>query len=843
MLASWPLSIDSSVEKSYKVSPEIPDSATAYRNLAIKVAEPRETTDDQPSRGLATRLASLRAWTVATRTRSTIAALSLAVAVGLTVGSWLYVASLAAPTRLLDWHEAVAAFNDGELEEAESLAHELQTSGMGDGPSIAASLFVLGGIRAHEAAQQWSDERRWVEYRVAANYLQKAIEIGVPEEIEEQALVLAGRSLLESHRAAAAIEVLRQALENNESSEIEVHRLLAESLNKLPIPDYRKSIEHTAKLLELVKPTDPDYSPAVLAHVDNLGRLGRIAEARRFLATVSGPVDEVNYLAAKLDLSEGQSLGALAELNGDSDGRSHANALLDSAITKFASLPRTSRRWQTAQLLVAEGLAHAGKIDVAIAQLVELRQSHGAGWIATIASLDEGELLLRKGNYSRAVNALRRGLSTMGDTRMYWNSEVSLSELRRRYMAMVEELQFRHEYALAESLSKDLGRLLGKTQHLELLAHLQQEWGEFLVAQAERETLQRRDLERLGREKLRAAGGHYEQLAQRRFATPSYIDNLWQSCEAYFSGQSYSSAIRALGDYLRYEPEKRNAQALLRLGQSLLARGDIKRGIASLEECIELHPDDAATYQARLDCAAGYRNYGDYDLAEELLLANLSGSLQSPRSPEWRDSLFELGHLLHDTGRYTEAIDRLEEAIDRYPDDRKTRLANYLVADSYRKAADAPLELLKAAKTENERETATREASRLLSEAIGRYENVQRDIALSTDPDSLDKAMLRNCYMMRADALFDLGRYDEASKAYSNLSTLYQRDPFVLETLIQIANCQRRLNEPKKAQLTIAQARLALDRLSSDADFASTTNFNREQWRLMLEDMSKWDRE
>jgi TolA-binding protein len=429
----------------------------------------------------------------------------------------------------------------------------------------------------------------------------------------------------------------------------------------------------------------------------------------------------------------------------------------------------------------------------------------------------------------------------MGDVRMYMSEEVPLSELRRRYVSAVEELQFRQQYLLANDLARDLTPLIGRTRQLEVLARVLQSWGTHLIASSE-DDWQKQGLAAQGRAKLRESGAAFEQLAQRRFATPHYIDDLWQACENYFWGHSYSSSTRVLGDYLRYEPEKRNAQALLRLGQSQLARGNTQRGITALEECIELHPDDAATYQARLDCAAGYRNLGDDKQAEDYLLANLAGSLQSPRSPEWRDSLFALGHLLHDTGRFTEAIDRLEEAIDRYPTDKKSRLARYLVADSYRQAADAPLAELKLAQTENEREKASREATRLLSEAINRYEQVQRDIALGSDPNELDRAMLRNCYMMRADALFDLQRYEEASKAYSNVSTLYQSEPFVLETLIQIANCQRRLNEPLKAQLTVEQAKLALERLPPDADYTTATNFTREQWRLILDDMGRWKR-
>ena len=65
-------------------------------------------------------------------------------------------------------------------------------------------------------------------------------------------------------------------------------------------------------------------------------------------------------------------------------------------------------------------------------------------------------------------------------------------------------------------------------------------------------------------------------------------------------------------------------------------------------------------------------------------------------------------------------------------------------------------------------------------------------------------------------------------------------DPFVLETLVQIANCWRRLNRPEKARGAVEQAQLTLDRLPQDADFLATTNFTRQQWQQLLDDMSRW---
>ena len=104
----------------------------------------------------------------------------------------------------------------------------------------------------------------------------------------------------------------------------------------------------------------------------------------------------------------------------------------------------------------------------------------------------------------------------------------------------------------------------------------------------------------------------------------------------------------------------------------------------------------------------------------------------------------------------------------------------------------------------------------------------------------MQRTLLRNCYMMQGSVLFELKRYEEARKAYSNVSTLYQNEPFVLESFVHIANCWSRLNQPVKARGTIEQAKLMLGTLPPDTDFKLATNFNRQQWGLLLEEMSKW---
>ena len=176
-------------------------------------------------------------------------------------------------------------------------------------------------------------------------------------------------------------------------------------------------------------------------------------------------------------------------------------------------------------------------------------------------------------------------------------------------------------------------------------------------------------------------------MAESRFATKFYTSDLWRGAQDFIQGQSFSQPVRLLDKYLEYEPEVRNAQALLRLGQAHLALNQVPQSIAAFEECIEFHPLDGATFQARIDCAKAYWQQGNTDHAEQLLRDNITGSTLKPASPEWKDSLFQLGMLLHEQNKYEEAIGTLEKAVERYPEDPQRLVAQYMIGESYRRWA------------------------------------------------------------------------------------------------------------------------------------------------------------
>ena len=99
---------------------------------------------------------------------------------------------------------------------------------------------------------------------------------------------------------------------------------------------------------------------------------------------------------------------------------------------------------------------------------------------------------------------------------------------------------------------------------------------------------------------------------------------------------------------------------------------------------------------------------------------------------------------------------------------------------------------------------------------------MQRAITLKTHDihsDPLMGTMLRNCYMLEGAVLFDLRKYKEAIEAYSNVSSLYPDEPFVLETFVQIANCWRRLDKHDNARGAVKQAQIALGSIAGEFRF------------------------
>jgi tetratricopeptide (TPR) repeat protein len=376
-----------------------------------------------------------------------------------------------------------------------------------------------------------------------------------------------------------------------------------------------------------------------------------------------------------------------------------------------------------------------------------------------------------------------------------------------------------------------------------LVAETYQLWGRSLLARAADLPLtQAEPLRREGRAQLRRAGRTFQRLAEHRVTTSHYPDDLWDSAQCYLEGQAYEHAVETLQQYLKSRPRRRHPRALLNLGEALLAVGQLDEAIAVLEECIEFHPRDAASFRARLAAGQAYQEKGEIKKAQALLEENLNGGFLTPESNEWRDSLFMLGRVLHFTGQYEEVIPRLEEAVARYPDAPQAIEARYLIADAYRRRAKLIQEKLNDDLIESVRAALSQQISELLGAALDQCRHARDALTQrekTADLSRKEKSLLRDCYFSVGSILFERGQHEEAIQAYTLATGRYPNVPETLEAYVQIARAYHRLGKPDQAQRTVEQARVVLDRIGSEADFERTTIHGADEWAGVLDALAK----
>jgi TolA-binding protein len=398
-------------------------------------------------------------------------------------------------------------------------------------------------------------------------------------------------------------------------------------------------------------------------------------------------------------------------------------------------------------------LLEMGDVEGASKQFLRTHVLYGGTPEGLAADLEQADLLRLAGEHETAMAAYRRVLSAISDAENFFNPWFTLEQLRLRIAAAYQAYLESQMFDLALQLAESAFNAFPRARALEMTAEAYSAWAQWLVAQAEGQSGQTADsLRAEARKRYRLAGRSYWRLAELQLASRQYPDLLWQSAAAYFDGQDYPRAITALRKYLDNELRKRQPQALVRLGEALLAVGQLDKGLDVLRQCAEDYPRDAAAYRARLLAARAFVEQAKFDQAEKLLQENLAGDHLTPASKEWRDSLMALGEVLHAARRYEEAITRLTEAIQRYPGAPHAPVASYLLADCYRRIAQGHRERLLQHSAGNQRPVQPGEIHAMFSKALQTYQQTQETLLRREEASELtplEKSVLRNtCFAL-----------------------------------------------------------------------------------------------
>ncbi|WP_428305268.1 tetratricopeptide repeat protein [Lacipirellula sp.] len=786
------------------------------------------------------RLTRMLHWATGSKLRKAIAALTIFTLLGGSVAAFSLFEQWAEEVVERDYVQlALKSLDEGKYADAKSMIGQMQQQPASP-RQLASALYVLGVVKANEADQEAAASRRRAMHEIAARYLKKALKLDLDETRHGQANFLLGRSLVRSGQTKDAIRVLEESLLDSKQPTAEIHALLVTAHLDGKEPDFKSALRHNEEVLADQQLTDEKRQRATLISAEAMLRLGRRTAARELLQQLKATgVEEANrvLMLARIDLDDAE------ELPVDSRERTDLLQRAQIQLQQVAQLD-TSHDLPTRQaaLWIARYFELSNDHDAAAAEYAKVAKVYPGTAAGLTAALAAADYHRRNGRLEKALVDYKLVLHAIDAQEGYDDSLLPVEDLRDRMKEAFDQCIEQRLYPEALTLVDLFHTVFGETLTTEMRARTHDQWGQRQLEQATVDPLGTETLRLEGRKQLREAGRAYEALARLRFASRQFVDDLWNAAESYFNGQSYTNAARVYAEYLHHESRRRNPLALLRLGQSELAARKFDLAVEALSECVEMYPLDPVAYQARLEAARAYEKLEKPAEAEKMLVTNLVEDVLTPASPEWRDSLFELGTLLYQQKRYDESIKRLDEAVKRYPEAKETLLARYTIGRAYHAAAEEPAKRLAESKTENERLNARTQMTELLIKAHENYLNVQRTLTLGGGDasDPMQQTLLRNCYMLQGSVLFELRRFEEALKAYGNVITSYQSDPIAMESFLQAAACWRRLDQPVKARVTLDQAKLVLKEMPPTTDFRTATNFTRTQWEYLLNQMSLW---
>ncbi len=815
--------------------------------------EPRQQradVDSRPPQKSADGGGSLRravAWAARNRVRAAIAvsAATVSVAAVAAVGVWGAGASQGEPDVQLA--EVLEALDQGSWAEAKEAANLLRSRNSATLDDIAGAVYALGVATAMEADDTWNRDKP-AKHLLAARYLEEARSRGFPPGRRGRGLYLLGKSLYEGGQIPASRPHLTAALRTDPDNRSEIHRLLAGAYLGDTVPDLQKALHHNALYLDDRRLAPAQQHEGLMQRAQILLAMGDIDECTATLERIPArsPLRaEATVLHGRVQMHEANLLKNQADPSPQQLERARQKYEEAVQTLQLAQGRDTLSNHATrkAMYLIGVCFREIGDYRAALRQFVRTRQLFPETPEGMAAGFEEAEIARDLGRDEEAVAGYRRALRPLVDPRTFSNPWITVRELQGRMLQAYEYYLKTQNFAVALELAKLLHPLFPEVRSLELTAEVHRAWGEARLAEAEQQpAAEAEPLLREGRRQFRESGRIHARLAELLIASRRYPDQVWESAQDYMHGQSYTAAIGMLKEYLKDQARRRHPQALVLLGEAYLTQGKTADALEAFQECVDFHPRDAAAYQARLLASRAWREKGEPEQAEKLLLENLAGEYLTPASQQWRQSLFDLGELLYQEGRYEEAVRRLEEASVRYPDDPRALGNRYLLAESLRRAAEAAQSTLQEGLAGSGRPATNRKINEWYEKALTEFlalRDLLSERQQSHDLPPAERAILRNACFAVGDIALAIGRYSQAVEAYSNATNRYQNSPEVLEAYVQIANAYRRLGDEVQARSALEQAKSVLHRMKPDAAFLGPTNFDRVQWTELLDYLSE----
>jgi len=334
---------------------------------------------------------------------------------------------------------------------------------------------------------------------------------------------------------------------------------------------------------------------------------------------------------------------------------------------------------------------------------------------------------------------------------------------------------------------------------------------------------------------------HARTLAGRPGADELWADSLWLAADSYDLGGWNELAITHFVEYVagRSEADPRRPEAVFRLAQVYHADMDYQAATRFYDQVLTQHPRSHVASRSHVPLARCLLLLDRRPEAEQHLIQVVSGQQYlSPDAVDYRDALIELGTLYHEDARYVDAIERLDEAVRRYPDDDRITEIRFRLGDSYRRHAstiDEERDLPGISPVE--RDQFEKQRTQYLESAEDLFAAIVEADDGSVSSAAADRQILRYAYLYRAESAYDLGRYAEAVEYFDQVAGRFAQHHSSMTALIQIVNCYVNLGDTIRARTAHHRALVRLNKLPDEAFDAEDALLDRKAWEQWLKNI------
>jgi tetratricopeptide (TPR) repeat protein len=511
--------------------------------------------------------------------------------------------------------------------------------------------------------------------------------------------------------------------------------------------------------------------------------------------------------------------------------------------------------------------AAASHFDAAVTHYERTAKRYGSLDESLAAQLRAATLLRQADRNEEALTTYQQVLERVKPDVSFRNRWLTLAAFREAVQTAWTEWLDADNYPAAIAISERMSPLFDPLKARELHAIANQRWAEHLEQELQRAPRADRPA-RLPqvRQRWQESGRAWSELADELKTTSRYTDALWTSADHFRRGHDFRQAHTQLTRFVQAQPRKQLPLALVRLGQVLLDLDEPAEAQTQLERVTREYPRDVAAIEARYLTGEALLEQQKLDAAESAWRQLLSAADLTPAAREWKQALFSLGRLVYHRAviarrqaeserladdpdgrarrldeafrRWDEAVLRLEEFLERYPDVPEAVEARYMLAKSLAQRSERARLRLAVADTENARLELRREMYADLEQASIEFLELRTTLTTRQTVDGLDpleERILRDCCFEGAHMLYALGQYREAITHYSSAANRYAQDPRVLLAYLQMANCNERLGRPAETRSLVEQARVLLDGMPPETFEMQLTSLDRDEWQAWID--------